>query len=165
MYIYRVRTALLWIPINIKKMKFKKRTTLPQRKRFRRRSENLFKKANELHQLCDVKLFIVVEDPHSGRYQIFRTTKEKSWPPTLEEMNKMFPVPKIISPHHLSEEEIPKHRRTYTPAQKKERASLYLRHQSSSYNSVKVIGFEFGSVVSSFGLFVSGSVRHFIIWT
>lgn len=54
------------------------------REKARKRTKNLFKKANELAQIADANVYIIVN--RGGKYQIYRSTDQPGWPPSEQEM-------------------------------------------------------------------------------
>jgi hypothetical protein len=52
--------------------------------RERRRKKSLFKKAYELGVLCNVDVAVIIRK--NGRYFIYRSTNQESWPPAMSEI-------------------------------------------------------------------------------
>lgn len=82
------------------------------REAIRRRRETLFRKADELGKMSDAHIYLLVYD--SGRYHLYSSRDESSWPPSKEHIvyltypldmvhtnemqNRSFPVPKKRTP-------------------------------------------------------------------
>lgn len=57
------------------------------REKLRKRRTNLFKKANELAQMTNSKIYIVVQ--HDDKYHTYKSTEESNWPPPEREIVSM----------------------------------------------------------------------------
>lgn len=57
----------------------KKRSEMMQK-----RKHGLFKKASEHGKLCDADVAVIVRK--NGRFYTYRSTDEKSWPPSIEQI-------------------------------------------------------------------------------
>ncbi|KAI5794669.1 hypothetical protein FPQ18DRAFT_304038 [Pyronema domesticum] len=71
-----------------------------ERKRRRRRSNGILKKAGELKG-CGVRIYIVMQDETNGLFTIYNSensTGDSSWPPAPEDINKAYPPPKFVVP-------------------------------------------------------------------
>lgn len=55
-----------------------------QRKMMRRRKHNLFKKIDEFEKLFDANVAIIV--CKNGRFYVYRSTDQKSWPSSIEQI-------------------------------------------------------------------------------
>ena len=82
------------------------------REAIRRRRETLFRKADELGKMSDAHIYILVYD--GGRYYLYSSRDEPSWPPSKEHIvylihppdmihtnemqNRSFPIPKKRTP-------------------------------------------------------------------
>jgi len=52
------------------------------REKFRKRQTNLFKKAKELAQMTDSKVYLVVQ--RNDKHHTYKSTEEPNWPPEGE---------------------------------------------------------------------------------
>jgi len=56
--------------------------------KFLKRKKSLLKKGNELKQLCEADVYILLH--HHGRYYIYTSTEQLSWPPNPDNIVSSF---------------------------------------------------------------------------
>lgn len=54
-------------------------------RKYRRRAKCLMRKAHELSEKCDAKVYLVIQRAKNKKFQVFLSTTE-SWPPSLEDI-------------------------------------------------------------------------------
>ena len=54
------------------------------REKARKRTQSLFRKANELAQIADANIYVVIN--RNDKYQIYKSTDQPGWPPSEQEM-------------------------------------------------------------------------------
>lgn len=54
------------------------------REKARKRTKNLFKKANELAKIADANVYVVID--RSGKFQVYKSTDTPGWPPSEQEI-------------------------------------------------------------------------------
>lgn len=59
-------------------------TKRAEREKFRKRSKNLFKKANELSRMCNTDLYLILY--REGKYHTYSSTDRQGWPPSSTDL-------------------------------------------------------------------------------
>ncbi|KAF7894694.1 uncharacterized protein EAF01_010144 [Botrytis porri] len=74
-------------------------TTKRRSERLRRRKTTLFKKAFDLGRDYDVDVAVIIRQ--HGRYYTFRSMDNLSWPPSMNEIETSYPLPKNMLPRDI----------------------------------------------------------------
>ncbi|CAJ2503081.1 Uu.00g104750.m01.CDS01 [Anthostomella pinea] len=68
----------------------------------RKREKTLFKKTHELHTENETKVFMLFYHYGEDRYYIYNTQPSENWPPTLQDIKTMYPLPDILTPEIMA---------------------------------------------------------------